>query len=96
MKLSILKQAAATLKDSLKQPLPDSVLPTAIKLGALFTAVLHPSLPIGNTSVILCLLIGAQIGSSFKERPQPHTNLDKKLDDLTKAVTGLSVERMRK
>lgn len=96
MKLSTLKQAAATLNASLSSQSPSSVLLTLIKLGALLTAILHPSLPVGNTAVLLCLLVGAQIGSSRKDAPQPTPGLDKKLDELTKAVTGLSVERMRK
>lgn len=75
-----------------------SALNTLISIGAFTVVALHPSLPPGNTSVLLALLLlGALKRPAAKKSNDVDASiLTKKLDDMQRSINALGVEKLRK
>lgn len=84
------------LSVSSKLKLKSTALNRLISVGAFTVAALHPSLPPGNTSVLLTLLLlGALKRPAAKKGDDVDASIiNKKLDDLQRGLNAFGIERM--
>lgn len=75
-----------------------SALNTAISIGAFIVAAVHPSLPPGNTVVMLALLLLGAVKrrAPVKTEALDAPSLNKKLEDIQRSLNAFSIERLKK
>ncbi len=97
MKSFTQKLREATQNVSSKWKFKSSALNTAISIGAFIVAAVHPTLPPGNTLVMLALLLLGAVKrrTPVKTEALDAPSLNKKLDDIQRVLNAFGIERMK-